>query len=208
MQPTVVVLEGSIAVGKTTLIELLQEKLEKTGKTVAVIDEPVEDELTLKILKKFYENPVAYGYTFQSYIFSRRVQNAIEIFEKNKNVDVILMERSWLSDPVFVGVNKQIGNINEVEFDCYIQWYSFHERLIPFKIDKIVYLNCKEQTSLERIFERKRPGEEMVELEYLQVLTETYERHMESYSIPRMNVNTETEFSHEEILSFILDSYK
>jgi deoxyadenosine/deoxycytidine kinase len=205
MQPAIIVLEGSIAVGKTTLIEALKNDLERKGKKVTIINEPIEDETAGRILKKFYEDPKEYGYAFQTYIFSRRIRNAIDIYENNKDTDIFLMERSWLSDPIFVAINRDLGNMNDIEFDCYREWYDFHERMVPFKLNSIVYLRCSPETSLERIKQRKREGEDRITQEYLETLLHEYDGRMGDSLIPVKTVSTEESVDVTELTDFILN---
>ena len=109
-----IVIEGLIGVGKSTLTDDL-------GKTLGfkVFKEPVEDN---PYLEEYYKDPKRYALEMQFWLMSRRFQmhqEAIEfIWRTGKGV---IMDRSIYGDAIFAKQNVTDGNINKIGYDNYMK---------------------------------------------------------------------------------------
>jgi len=159
-----IAIEGVIGVGKTTLARLLQPSFDA--------------ELLLEI---FEENPFLsdfYGdrqrYAFQTQIFfllSRYHQQRKRMLEALKKKSCLISDYTFRKDRLFAEVN-----IDGDELETY---YKVHEALAE-KItypDLIVYLRANTKVLMQRIAQRDRPYERMMEVEYIDILNQTYETH-------------------------------
>lgn len=77
----VIVIDGIISAGKSTLIALIQSKL-KDRYEIIVIKEPVNKWTQSGILQKFYGDKKRWSYHFQTKVFHDRIMEAINQYDK------------------------------------------------------------------------------------------------------------------------------
>lgn len=141
-EPRVIVVEGEIGAGKTTILSALADAFRAKGLTVAVAPEPVDEWLKVGILKRFYQDPTRYAYEFQTYTFVTRIIATLECVKKNPSADIYLLERSVLTDRhVFMELQRSI--VGEETMQMYDAWFGLHARLMPFDLSKATYLYLK-----------------------------------------------------------------
>ncbi len=156
-------IEGNIGVGKSTIVRLLND----CG--VETMQEPVDSWSASNILENFYEDPKRWAYTFQSIAFRSRVRGLDSLSADS------VAERSIFTDrKVFAEVARESGNITEVEWDDYADWFDWVVSKTDQSSQGFVYLRADPDVCHQRIQGRARPGEEGISLEYLQKL---HERH-------------------------------
>jgi deoxyadenosine/deoxycytidine kinase len=167
-------IDGNIGSGKSTLFNSLKnyfsEEINCNGKKIVFIDEPVNDWQKIKdktgknILECFYENPEKYSFSFQMLAYISRLSRLQKVV-KTGEYDVIITERCVFSDMnVFAKMLYDSGNINEIEWQVYRQW--FYNFLDDIPVVYFIYINTDPETCLDRINNRKRPGEN-ISLQYL-----------------------------------------
>jgi deoxyguanosine kinase len=157
-----IAIEGVIGVGKTTLARLLQPSFDA--------------ELLLEI---FEENPFLSDFysdrqrfAFQTQIFfllSRYHQQRKGILEALKKKSCLISDYTFRKDRLFAEVN-----LSGDELETY---FKVHEALAE-KItlpDLTVYLRADTQVLMQRIAQRDRPYERMMEVDYIDTLNHTYE---------------------------------
>jgi deoxyadenosine/deoxycytidine kinase len=175
-RPKVIVVDGNIAVGKTTWIQIITKRLREEGLRVSVVLEPVVEWQKCGILQKFYKNERKYAYSFQTYVVVTRLKSIIEAHkEHGDNVDFYLLERSCFTDEIFAQVNHNHGNISIIEYELYKAWSEFHKQFMPFEIDCHVYLSCEPDLCYHRCMERDREGESGISIDYLRVLSRAHD---------------------------------
>lgn len=170
-QPFVISVEGIISAGKTSLIEeVLVPLWTKKGLRVRVIEEPV-DKWKEDILPEFYGNPKRWAYHFQSKAFHDRVMESKQMWDLYKDdTDIFILDRSIFSDPQFMKVNRDLGNVSEMEMRHYLEWWNMWKDVMPFTPNLFIYLNISVEESMKRIPIRGRTGEHMVSVEYQSLL--------------------------------------
>ncbi len=163
--------EGNIGSGKSTFLKKLSSEFK-------VVQEPVDEWSNMKnangknILEEFYEDPERNAYLFQSIAFRSRVKNITDI-----DADNVIVERSIYTDRmVFAEVCKEDGNINEIEWNDYTEWFDFIVKHIGFKPKGFIYLRTDPEKSHERITKRNRSGESNITLEYLRKLHRRHDK--------------------------------
>jgi deoxyguanosine kinase len=156
-----IAVEGPIGVGKSSLVNLLSERLG-----------------ALKIMEKVQENPfLSQFYTnrkqvaFQTQMFfllSRYNQllqlNQMDLFHLHTIADYIFPK-----DRVFAYMN-----LSDPELELYEEIYSILDERIP-QPDLVIYLQANTDTLMERIQRRGRPYEKGITREYVDALNEAYE---------------------------------
>ncbi|CAI8019917.1 Thymidine kinase 2, mitochondrial [Geodia barretti] len=89
---------------------------------------------------------------------------------------VAVLERSVYSARYcFVKNLHKSGVMDDMEHECYCQWFDLVTRQSPPQLDLIVYLRSSPEVCYQRLQERGRKEEKPVTLEYLQALHECYE---------------------------------
>jgi deoxyadenosine/deoxycytidine kinase len=183
-KPVVIVVDGLIGSGKTSLIDMLLEHLSKRGLRVTIVKEPVEKWKESGILQLFYKDPARWGYTFQTKAFHDRVienRNAHSLY--GNSTDVFILERSPFTDPLFVNLLKGDGFMNDVEYKTYHDWWAMWSKVMPYEPDIFVYLRPTLEECMRRVQERSRPGEEGIDIEYQRKLLEQHDTFFASSSI-------------------------
>jgi deoxyadenosine/deoxycytidine kinase len=174
-----IVLDGVISAGKTTLIRLLEEKLNQDGALkVKAIYEPVDLWNRTGALQYFYDDVPARAYEFQTYTYITRIDRVINELAANPDADVYLLERSiWTDRYIFMALLKT--HIGALKCEMYDQWCDLWSYIMPMRVDKWVFLDTSLEESLRRIKVRNREAESGVSVEYQTAL---YNKHLEFYN--------------------------
>lgn len=172
-----IAVEGPIGVGKTTLVKALADRfgyqtvLEEAG------DNP--------FLPKFYDNPRRWAFSAQVHFLLSRFQQhrdlaQIEIFSRGVVTDYL-----FAKDEIFAQVNLQPD-----ELDLYYRVYDLLRLQLP-KPDLVVYLRARPEVLLSRIEKRAIRYEQSVSADYLEALTEAYDKFFFHYAeTPLLVVDT------------------
>ena len=179
----IVTIEGTIGAGKSTLKSRIEEMV-ATGEidsalaaSIVFVDEPVAvwdtfvDGDGISILKRFYESPSRWAFSFQMMAYISRLA-ALKQARKNHPHALIVAERSLDADRhVFAKMLHDSGDISTIEFSIYTHWFDHFAA--EFKPDLLLYLRTPIGEAKKRIQERARDGEAPIDVGYLQRL-ETY----------------------------------
>lgn len=157
------IIEGNIGAGKSTLLNLL----EKSFQNVYAIYEPVDKWKNIggaNLLGDFYSAPERWGFTFELYSMFSKIKMLRDAMLSD--AEIIIMERSILSDHVFQNVSYNLEKIDLKELAILEEIRAFFFQDMP-KIDGIIYLNTKPVECLQRIKRRKRNEEQNIDINYL-----------------------------------------
>ena len=188
-------IEGNIGTGKTTIIKIIKEILDKVkaGKIselgekykaifkkdssnnysdIEIITEPVNKWLELKddddgenILDKFYKNQKRWSYSFQMNAFITRSKDILEHSDKK----LLILERSVLTDRnVFAKLLFKDKKISTLEWKLYNEWFEWLITSFDISPTKIIYLKASPGVSYNRIKKRQRHEENTIPLEYIE----------------------------------------
>ena len=204
-------LEGNIGSGKSTFIDFLQTYIDDHNLDADVLLEPVEewestqDSSGKNILQHYYQDQVKYGFAFQINALISRVKKIDERI-KSSSKKIHFIERSIFTDKnVFLESNYQAGNIAEIEYVIYHQWFNWILDKFDMSPDGFIYLNTTASICSERINVRNRSGEEGIPLSYLETL-ETYhnqwlEKEENNNKIPVCRIDSNQNFlQHSNLL--------
>ncbi len=162
-------IEGTIGAGKSTLCRMLRERL---GGDVGIVEEPVQKWIDIGILDAFYSDPKRFAYTFQTYTFLTRLESILEAVDASTTPPSIQMvERSVFSDRyVFAETLRKTGEISEVEWKMYVQWWTWVTRESMRRVGNpagFVYLRASPEVAFQRMQKRNRGEESGVPIEYI-----------------------------------------
>jgi len=201
-KPFVISIEGIISAGKTSFIEELIIPLwTSQGLKVRVIKEPVDK--WKDILPMFYEDPKRWAYHFQTKAFLDRVEESKTTWNKYKNdTDIFILDRSIFSDPHFMKVNRDMGNVTEMEMRHYLEWWNMWKDVMPFTPNLFIYLNISIDESMKRIHIRARNGEKGITSEYQKSLKKYHDEvydNISYYNIPILILCSEYDKNDEDV---------
>lgn len=173
-----IVIDGVVGVGKSTLMNILQEE------GYVPFEEPVVDN---PILEKFYYDRERYSFSLQIFFLNKRFKN-IKDASKIKNA---VMDRSIYGDVIFAKMLKDAGEMSNEEFDLYIELFeNMIEHCKPPKL--LVYLEVGVEEAMKRINKRGREYERIVERDYWEQLNSNYRDYFEQYNIsPIIKINVD-----------------
>lgn len=200
---------GLIGVGKSTVLELLKQKL-NTDRFI-FLPEPVDEWTSIKdnnginALQYFYLDPKKYAMSFQTLAFITRLvqlQKAMDQFEYLE--PIIITERSLEEDRyVFAEHLHQTGLISEIDFKIYQYWFDT-QKILP---DLNFFLKATPKKCLERIMLRGRNEEKEIDIRYLEALDNRYLKMIGRVDTPVYIVdadNRNPEQVADEIITYIL----
>jgi len=193
--PVVIAIEAAIGTGKSTLLKQLKDKHPEW----IVVQEPVSMWQNVgpgkhNLLEAFYSDPQRYAFSFQTYCVLSRIVVVSQALEEAKasGTDVIILERSWLSDrETFGEMLHKNAKISSMEWELYQQWYTFAVKNSP-EIHGHIYLECKPETCRARLKKRSRTEEVGVTNEYQCALIDQHEAwlsSLKSETVCRINVD-------------------
>lgn len=207
----VIVIDGLIGSGKTTILNSLSKLLNDKGiKTMALI-EPVEDWKKIGALEHFYKDIKQNCYEFQTYVYITRIKDLLENYNKYKNdYDVFIVERSIFSDRyIFVEMLKE--DMGTTRMKMYDEWCDLWKKLIPFEFNMFILLDTTVETSMKRLKIRNRCEELGISDEYQTNLRNThlnfYKNVLNDLNYPKIIINKEImELKPKEIGLNIIDN--
>lgn len=168
--PKVLAVEGLIGAGKSTLIyDVLLPALSRHYR-VQVIREPVDEWVQSGLLQRFYADKRRWGYSFQTKAFSDHIREARRIMTEralqpaDQQVDLVIMERSPLSNQIFMATLFSEGSVDTLEYALYHDWCRLC--VLPFPITLYLYVRTDLDTCMQRLQVRSREGETGVDRAY------------------------------------------
>lgn len=154
--PIIVAIEGNVGAGKSTLLRCLA----KMG--FVVYEENIDTWRSL--LELFYDNPKRWSFTLQAAILADLVTQHEAAMSQKKTV--VFFERSPCSSMIFAKLARRSKYMSEVEFSTYMRLYE----KLAWTADVTIHVDTPPETCMERIKKRARPGEEKVDMNYLEAI--------------------------------------
>jgi len=167
-EKTMILLEGNIGAGKSTVGQTLKE-----SGVFAFIEEPVgawQEGFASNLLALFYENPKRWAFTFQLAAFTTRAKTWAEVLARTSHRDVVLERSIYCDRYIFARNCYESGLMEKTEWQLYCSLWDWVRTNWPTDPDVIVYLRTPAEVCLERIRERGRAEESKVPLQYLKDL--------------------------------------
>jgi len=175
---TYIAVEGPIGVGKTTLARSLGTALD-----ARVILEEAEAN---PFLKHFYENPKRYAFQTQLFFLASRYKQQQELFQRDLFHQITVADYLFEKDRVFASIA-----LSDEELRLYHRIAAYLSANVPTP-SIVILLQASYETLMERIRKRGRDFEAPMELDYLKIVAEAYNRHFFDYTgAPLLVVNTD-----------------
>lgn len=175
------VLAGNIGVGKSTLVELLCQRLGWTPYYEPVAENPY--------LKDFYADMERWGFHSQAFFLMHRARSHRGLSLEPGSV---VQDRSMYEDcEVFARNLFMQGQLSSRDYQVYRDLYQVFVSLLPHP-DLVVYLRASVPTLRRRIALRARAYEQEIPEAYLQGLNLLYEDWIGSFQLaPVLAVETD-----------------
>ena len=160
-------LEGNIGAGKTTVLK----QMSKTFNDVEFVEEPVKDWQNLggeNLLESFYKDPERWGFSFEFYSMLTKLQALLKAADSEK--PIIIIERSILSNKLFMDLSKELGKLDTMEYKMLINTYEFYLQNVYPQLNGIIYLDTPVDECIKRIIKRNRGEECSIEKSYLECI--------------------------------------
>jgi deoxyguanosine kinase len=163
-----IVVEGPLGVGKTSLAQLLAERI--NAKTIL---EEIEEN---PFLSSFYQDPERFAFQTQLFFLLRRFQiqeeiNQIDIFKR-----VVISDFLFDKDRIFARIN-----LDDREFSLYEQVFQLLKGNIV-RPDLVIFLQARTGILRERIKKRNRDYEKSINLKYLDRINQAFNEFFFHYS--------------------------
>ena len=100
----------------------------------------------------------------------------------NSDKPVIVIERSILSNKVFMDISHELGKLEEIEYTMLMNTYKFYLEHVYPQLAGIIYLDTPVDECIKRITIRNRGEECAIERSYLQRIKEKMEKDIVSNS--------------------------
>jgi deoxyadenosine/deoxycytidine kinase len=190
-----VAITGNIGVGKSTLTELLSERLSWEPFFEAVNDNPY--------LADFYDDMQRWSFHSQIYFLSRRLRHHWQLLQCHHSV---VQDRTVYEDAeIFAHNLYQQGSMVERDYRTYWELYQVVITVLP-PPDLIVYLRASVPTLQKRIHQRGRSYEKNISAAYLKRLNNLYEEWIDNFSlcpvlsVPSDDLDFVTNHAHLELV--------
>ncbi|AAX16754.1 Deoxyguanosine kinase [Borrelia hermsii YBT] len=168
----VIVIEGLIGAGKTTLGHVLSKEF-----NIPFYSE-LNNEFTLFMLDKFYKDKSRWAFSVQINFLNERFKLIKAIFKTKGGI----LDRSIYGDRVFASLLNESGYISNAEcriyFDLLDNMLEHSQRPVL-----MIYLDCSVDEAERRIKNRNRSFETGIPREYLEGLNEKYLSWYDSYNL-------------------------
>ena len=174
-----VVVEGPIGVGKTTLARKLAAAVGAESVLEQAEDNP--------FLERFYKSPRAAAFPTQLYFLFQRARQLQELRQQDMFAPVRVADYLLDKDRLFARIT-----LDDEEYALYEQVYGRLSLDAP-RPDLVVFLQAPVEILLERIARRGIRYEKYIEREYLERLIDAYTRYFHQYTdSPLLIVNAAT----------------
>ncbi len=163
---------GNIGVGKSTLVEMLSEKLGW---------QPFyEPEAKNPYLADFYRDMSAWSFHSQIFFLAHRLRAHLQL---SRSPHSVVQDRSVYEDAEIFAQNLYLqGDIQPRDYQTYRDLYETVIEFLP-PPDLVIYLRASVPTLLERIARRGRDYERAISTEYLSRLNRLYEKWIANFSL-------------------------
>ncbi|MBI5417077.1 deoxynucleoside kinase [Candidatus Poribacteria bacterium] len=181
-----IAIEGTIGVGKTTLVHLLSERFKAKEVLEVVEDNP--------FLQDFYKNMRLYAFQTQIFFLISRYKQLEQLMQPGLFEDMVITDYILDKDKIFATIT-----LDDDEMAMYNHIYPLFQRRIPTP-DLVIYLQASTDVLWERIKKRGRHFEKNISKEYLKEINQAYDNYFFNYNkTPLLVINTnEIDYVHHQ----------
>src|SRR5947208_5310409 len=165
--PRYIAVEGPIRVGKTTLSNILAERLHA---------QRVTDPEQNSFLAPFYEGEQGAAFQAQFAFLVRRFEQLRDLDLAAPSQKVVVSDFIFEKDKLFACLN-----LNDQELDTYNRYYNYFREQLPTP-DLVIYLQATPEVLKKRVKKKNAPGEKAISEEYLEEVVKAYEHFFFHYT--------------------------
>jgi deoxyguanosine kinase len=177
IHPKYIAVDGPIGAGKTTLARMLAEDM-----GARLILEPAEKN---PFLQDFYKDRVRNAFKTQLFFLLSRYQQQLELRQQELFGQGVVCDYTFAKDLIFAG-----ANLSEDELGLYQTVFHLLRERLP-KPDLVIYVRAEARVLLSRIRKRGFDYERPITEDYLEQLTDGYNRCFLNYDeTPLLVVDT------------------
>lgn len=195
MKHQFITIEGNIGAGKTTLTNILAQKLNARIILEEFADNP--------FLSKFYDNPAQYAFPLELFFMAERYKQLKDMVHTKE-----LFQTITISDYLFTKCLLFAKvNLPEEEFRLYQKLFDIIHQQLVFP-DVLIYLHAPVNKLQQNIKKRNRPYEQSIPDEYLFNIQETYTHYIKQHNIKTIFVDASNAdfINNEAHVNIILDA--
>lgn len=195
MKHQFITIEGNIGAGKTTLTNILAQKLNARIILEEFADNP--------FLSKFYDNPAQYAFPLELFFMAERYKQLKDMVHTKE-----LFQTITISDYLFTKCLLFAKvNLPEEEFRLYQKLFDIIHQQLLFP-DVLIYLHAPVNKLQQNIKKRNRPYEQSIPDEYLFNIQETYTHYIKQHNIKTIFVDASNAdfINNEAHVNIILDA--
>ena len=172
-----VAIEGTMGVGKTSLANLLCEKL-----GAKLVLESFEDN---PFLSDFYDDPERHAFQTQLWFLLQRYQQQQELRQIDMFQNLVITDYMFVKDRLFASLN-----LSEKEMSLYDTVANMMEKNVIHP-DLVIFLQADTETLMKNISTRGREFEKNLSEDYLDALNQVYNEYFFRYQdTPLVIINT------------------
>ena len=161
---------GNIGCGKTTLTKMLAKHYGWEPRFETVEFNPY--------LADFYADMARWAFNLQVFFLNKRFQDIVEI---SKSDAWIIQDRTIYEDARIFAANLQAqGFLSDRDFDNYTDLFDLMMSLVKMP-DLTIYIRASIPTLVSQIQKRGRDYEQTMQIDYLQGLSDKYEKWISEY---------------------------
>jgi deoxyadenosine/deoxycytidine kinase len=177
MKYTFITIEGNIGAGKTTLANLLAERLNARLILEEFADNP--------FLAKFYDNPAQYAFSVELFFMAERYKQQKDLVGQQD-----MFRTLTISDYLFTKCLLFAKvNLPDDEFILYQRLFDImHHQMIQPEL--LIYLHSPVSKLQENIKKRNRPYEQNIQNDYLYNIQQTYTHYIKQHNMKTLFVDT------------------
>ncbi|PFK99866.1 deoxyguanosine kinase [Priestia megaterium] len=172
---TIILVDGVVGVGKTTLAKLLSERF-----NIPLFEE-LSNADTEDLLNRFYANKTRWAFTLQIHFLNERFRMIKEIHKKGRGI----LDRSIFGDNIFAEMLAEDREAGEegMTYEEYRTYDTLLDNMLEHAQppDLLIYLECSPEVAKQRIDNRGRGLESTVEMSYWERLNQKYSDWYENY---------------------------
>ena len=171
-----VAFEGPIGVGKTSLVNLLSEKLEAVR---------ILEDVSNPFLEAFYDEVPGAAFQAQLFFLLSRYRQLTEAAQGELFQQLTLADHIFQKDRIFAHLT-----LSDSELMLYERLWSMLAEQVP-KPDMVVYLQSTTDVLMQRVQRRKRTEETGISRAYLDEVNQAYAHYFYHYrDTPLLVINT------------------
>jgi len=186
---------GTVGAGKSTVSQAISDQIDHE-----IFPEPIDDN---PYFEEYYRDLKATVFKMQIYMLAARSKQ----LKQAQSLKNIIFDRTILEDPLFMGVNYDLGNVNNTDYQTYLDFYNnvvLETLKLPderVKFDLVIYLKVSVDKAIERIQKRGRSQELLVGRDYWEKLVNRYEEFYQANKndFPFVVIDAETDDFDQEM---------